>query len=483
MKTRSAALLICSLATIIFCFHQVSNAYYFDLETSPFEVPTTEQLVTGEGFPYEKHTVTTSDGFILTLHRIPSQGPPVLLQHGVLDSGSSWVFTDAENSLAYMLSQAGFDVWLGNCRGASKHHVHHAYDDPEFWDWNTDHLIQIDLPSMVNYVVGATKFQQLSFVGHSMGALLGFTGFSQENSQLSSKIRSFVALAPAASFKKPASIIDRFAPHPTTILDLLESAYNFISPTSRLHSFDAIRDKLFVPVCSRYPGFCREILCGIAGCKDTNLFHLPHMSVTFSLYPAEASFLNLKQFAQWEVSQKVAMFDYGVEENQIRYGSAEPKTYNISDLAVPVAIYYGGQDRIVSPYRVRAAIEELPEDKVHKVGYFHDYGHADFVWGTECKDALFPQVVTYLGQRVELPVRTPSRPTKLKKERQLAFNRKSLAELLPPQLTLLLLMGLLFRFQRRKLEENGAKCLSVFGSYLGLADTLATVSTTCVFIY
>lgn len=383
--------------------------------TDFFQVKSAGELITGQGFAYEEHKVITEDGFILTLHRIPAknnngtQQGAVLLQHGVLDSGTSWVFLDVEHSLAYMLSTAGFDVWLGNCRGASKHHINHSYDQPEFWNWNTDDLIQFDLPTMVNYVVKISKFEKISYVGHSMGALLGFAGFTNENQELASKINSFIGLAPAASFKKLPSLMDTFFPTPKYIIGLVQSLVELLSPATRIHAFDTIREGLFIPVCSRYSGFCREMLCGIAGCKDTNLFEHSSMSVTFSLYPAEASMANLVQFAQWETSGVISMFDYGEEENQARYGSATPKPYNVSDLAIPVAIFYGGVDKIVSPFRVRSAISALPKEKITEVHYFPDYGHADFLWSQEGKDTLYPHVISLLQKRCVSTIDQPRR--------------------------------------------------------------------------
>jgi lysosomal acid lipase/cholesteryl ester hydrolase len=48
--------------------------------------------------------VVTDDGYILTLHRIPSskgvaEKPPVLLQHGLLCSSADWVVTGPEEGL------------------------------------------------------------------------------------------------------------------------------------------------------------------------------------------------------------------------------------------------------------------------------------------------------------------------------------------------------------------------------------------------
>nr|CAD7603633.1 unnamed protein product [Timema genevievae] len=72
---------------------------------------TAPELIAKKGYPAETHTVTTEDGYILTLHRIPY--------------GKS----------AFILADAGYDVWLGNTRGNtySKKHVSLKSTDKAYW--------------------------------------------------------------------------------------------------------------------------------------------------------------------------------------------------------------------------------------------------------------------------------------------------------------------------------------------------------------
>ena len=70
------------------------------------------------GYPVEEHTVTTEDGYILTMHRIPSgrssngtengdPRQPVFLAHCLLCSSAVFSFGPPENSIAYMLADRG----------------------------------------------------------------------------------------------------------------------------------------------------------------------------------------------------------------------------------------------------------------------------------------------------------------------------------------------------------------------------------------
>ena len=90
----------------------------------------------------EVHEAVTEDGYIIQLHRIPPRGGggggggvPVYLQHGLLCSSACWV-TSGEKSLGFVLSDQGYDVWLGNLRGNAYGRRHFCLDpdlDTNFW--------------------------------------------------------------------------------------------------------------------------------------------------------------------------------------------------------------------------------------------------------------------------------------------------------------------------------------------------------------
>ncbi|XP_017875300.2 lysosomal acid lipase/cholesteryl ester hydrolase-like, partial [Ceratina calcarata] len=65
----------------------------------------TLQIIQSQGYPAEAHTVTTEDGYILTIHRIPGKpgSPAVFLQHGILGSSADWLIVNKSQSLAFML--------------------------------------------------------------------------------------------------------------------------------------------------------------------------------------------------------------------------------------------------------------------------------------------------------------------------------------------------------------------------------------------
>ena len=127
------------------------------------------QIIQGYKYPFERHYYETEDGHINMCIRIPGpkgsnveelfkRGPPkrpvVILQHGLMDSCAGWVL-NGESSLAFMLADLGYDVWMNNSRG-NRYSRHHVYLDPDggdkdkeqFWDYSFEEMAKYDQPAL-----------------------------------------------------------------------------------------------------------------------------------------------------------------------------------------------------------------------------------------------------------------------------------------------------------------------------------------------
>ena len=105
---------------------------------------TFEEICTENGFATENYTLTTPDGYILSLYRIPgttqyedTKKPVVLMMHCQDGDMMEWLWNSSEKANALMLVRAGYDVWLGNNRGNkySSTHTTLTMDDEAYWDY------------------------------------------------------------------------------------------------------------------------------------------------------------------------------------------------------------------------------------------------------------------------------------------------------------------------------------------------------------
>jgi pimeloyl-ACP methyl ester carboxylesterase len=123
---------------------------------------------------------------------------PVLLMHGLLQSAGAYCTND-DDSLAFYLCKAGYDVWLGNNRcGFHPRHTTLDHADPRMWAWNIRQMGVMDLPALISRVLGETGFGRLGLVCHSQGTTQTFVALAKEQRpELGRRISVFCALAPA----------------------------------------------------------------------------------------------------------------------------------------------------------------------------------------------------------------------------------------------------------------------------------------------
>ncbi|CAN0924678.1 Triacylglycerol lipase 2, partial [Linum grandiflorum] len=214
------------------------------------------------GYKCEEVYVTTKDGFILNLQRIStgktikggnrkSKLPPVLIQHGLLVDGITWLMNSPQQNLPMILVDQGFDVWISNWRGTrfSKNHKSLRPDQSEFWNWSWDEIAAYDLPAFTDHIYKVTG-QKMHYVGHSMGTLIVLASLSERH--LTDKLKSTALLCPIA-----------YLSHMTTPLGVL-AADAFLGELAHMLGLAEFNPK------SKIVSDFIDILCHMAGlnCYD-----------------------------------------------------------------------------------------------------------------------------------------------------------------------------------------------------------------------
>ena len=179
------------------------------------------------GFTTENYSLTTSDGYILSLYRIPGtqdnadmKKPAVLMMHCQDGDMMEWLWNSSDKAGALMLARAGYDVWLGNNRGSRYSNTHESLTtkDKAYWDYYQQDMAEKDLPTFIDHILEATGSEKISYVGHSEGTTQMFLGASLQPDYFKEKINLFIALAPVANTATVSSPFAKlFAPYINTL--------------------------------------------------------------------------------------------------------------------------------------------------------------------------------------------------------------------------------------------------------------------------
>jgi len=352
------------------------------------------QLITSKGLPCEEHTAVTTDGFILGMQRIPRNTPgryPILLMHGLLGSSDNFLTNLENQSLAYVLHNAGYDVWLGNVRGNhySRRHKSLNPDHMKFWKWTFDEMSLLDVPAMVDRVLHVTGQSKVTYVGHSQGTLVLFQSVMAHNSSFAEKIHSFFALAPAALVQDLTSPMRKIVPYANDIktASKLFGKGEFMPASTSLANISRN--------CRHEP--CDNVLEIIRGLdkENTNSSRLP---VYFSHNPAGTSTLNMVHWAQMVESPEEVLkyFDFGHwSVNMKHYGQRFPPSLDFSKFTVPAYLFCGGKDKNVSLRNCMQLYSLLPGKK--DVFYYDSYTHTDFIWGMDAASRVYSKILDILN--------------------------------------------------------------------------------------
>ncbi|KAJ2343795.1 cholesterol esterase, partial [Coemansia sp. RSA 2618] len=429
------------------------------------------------GYPHEDHLVETRDGFILGVHRITGKRrapscagsrtnsetsisvngnnarggtkPVVLFWHGFMLSSECFVcHPDWINILPFRLAEAGYDVWLGNSRGNKYSYKHMKYtpDDRRFWNFSIDEIAGIDVPTTVDYILGETGAQSLTYIGFSQGTTQMFMALSR-NRGLNTKVDHFVALAPASTPRGfHNTIVDYFTKATPQMLYLLFGRRRAMSLV--YFWMNILPRDLYVAVLD----FCVRLLFGWT---MGNMSQETKCITYWHLY----SYTSVKAIVHWmQIIRRgeLQMYDEDPPAYQLLWASAtSPRAYHMSDEAVlemtrsdgcvpasnasrsarslhkrsrpsslprsarsarireysagalahwnnpypvdrittRISLFHGGSDSLSS---VDVLLRDLNGAPIESTSIAH-YEHMDFLWADTVGTAVYPKVLSALG--------------------------------------------------------------------------------------
>ncbi|CAG5074853.1 Similar to Lip3: Lipase 3 (Drosophila melanogaster) [Cotesia congregata] len=377
----------------------------FDLSKNVFEYSedanlNARELISKYGYTGETHKVTTQDGYILELHRItgPNSNPSpknkttILLMHGLLSSSVDWIISGPNKALAYMLTDAGYDVWMGNARGNhySRSHKRLSVLDKQFWQFSWHEIGIYDLPAMIDYILNNTGSQKIFYAAHSQGTTAFFVMCSIMP-EYNQKIIAMSALGPVAYVGHMISpffqILSRFAPMIENAMNLL-GMYEF-QPTEKFIK------NLKVLICDTEAWsqpICENAMFLVAGFGSDQM-NKTLLPAIVGHVPAGSSTKQFIHYSQMVKSKKFRQYDHGLIENYRRYGRFTPPDYQLFKVTAPVVLHYCVNDWLSSVKDVEILAQQLPN--VHaKIQVPHaPFSHLDYLWGMNANELLYEKVL------------------------------------------------------------------------------------------
>jgi len=302
-----------------------------------------------------------------------------------------------DQSLGFILADAGYDVWLGNVRGNRYSRAHIKYDprhDEEFWDFSWSDMANIDFPAMVYYILNATQQMKIAYVGHSQGTMIAFAQFSNPNSDVERNVSFWAALAPIAHVGHLTSPLRYLSS--ATIQKDLELYWHLLFGKNEFLPSDSILRWLGTYACGEVWAdklFCGNIYFILFGPEKKNL-NDTRSAVYASHVPDGTSVKNMIHFAQGVQSNVFEAYNYSTPaENQKHYNQSLPPQYPIKPMTVPTAIFSGGKDWLADPTDVDYIFDQIQSETLVFRKTIPDYNHMDFIWALSANKLIYPDLM------------------------------------------------------------------------------------------
>ncbi|KAK3919009.1 Lipase 1, partial [Frankliniella fusca] len=370
---------------------------------------TSADILRSYGYEAEEHFVWTEDGYRLRLDRVAPRGPerrqPVLLAHGMQTASPSFLVLGKDKSLATMLSDAGYDVWLLNYRGTHYSMVHRnmTANEEKFWKFSFHEHGFYDNPAAIDHVLQVTGFSSVLYASHSMGST-SFMIMASTRPEYNDKILAAHLMAPAGPLHH----------HRSPFVGLLYAVNNVTQPmVDALHlqhtasfTYRFLRRFAAMLYSLPVPGL-HQLLYGFTSTivghnREMDYYGLPYFWKTIPSGGSWGEIFHYEQNAKPGV-QGFRQYDHGKKRNVELYGSDVPPLYELSNIRAPVHFYLGLNDILCADEDMaylRANIRGLVG-----VQYAPDPGfnHMDFFAGRTAHRQVYLPMIKAMGQYAAVP--------------------------------------------------------------------------------
>lgn len=364
--------------------------------------------------------------------------PPVLLEHGgTIDPTAYLVASSIQHfpekwprtaqdgpmkswnrSLAFMLANNGFDVWLAETRGSNDRNRRHIktkalktalkggnagknmtvgeqineiISEWDYWGFSQDDIIAHELKSHMDTVLRLTGSKKLHLMTFSLSTPTSLA-FLSIRPDYASKVQGYISMAPIISGEGVSKFVKVVF---QTVCPLLPNSIGTLVLTDIILT-QPFRDAitlLSVNKRIRYSSV-KSVITSFMG-SSPKWRTLLDLNVIGHLFRS-LSFKELKQMCQQTRANKLQKFDYGPLKNKLIYNQTDPPVYDISNLKIKDWIVVSAANDLLSTPQVYEHLYKIvnPKPMAHIVA--QGFNHLDLIVGWENDKYVNMPIVRYL---------------------------------------------------------------------------------------
>ncbi|XP_017052390.1 lipase 3-like [Drosophila ficusphila] len=367
--------------------------------------PNTIHFIEEHGYPAERHYVTTEDGYIISLFRIPyshnlqnqnEKTPIVFIQHGLFASSDGWPCLGPDDALPFLLSDAGYDVWMGNARGNrySRNHTTRSTSHPDFWRFSWHEIAYYDIAAAIDYTLSTENGEGqegIHYVGHSQGTTVMFVLLSSRP-EYNDKIKTAHMLAPVAFMDHMDDImVNTLSPYLG-----FNNVYSTLFCSQEFLPYNDFVLALMYSVC--LPGSIVSSFCSSSNetTVEQGRTNTTADSLLSGVMPAGISTDQVLHYMQEHQSGHFRQFDFGTKKNLKIYGTEYPPDYPTELITTEMHLWYSDNDEMSAVEDVLRVAETLPNKVMH---HMEDplWDHMDFATNWEVRKYINNPIIAIIN--------------------------------------------------------------------------------------
>ncbi|CAD0195040.1 unnamed protein product [Chrysodeixis includens] len=355
------------------------------------------ELAHYDGYIAEQHFVTTEDGYILTLFRIPlnkkcpSSKGTIVYMHGLYLSSDDCLVPGPGKAHCYVYSDQCYDVWSANARGTLYGRNHTKLDpdnDSKFWDFDIDEMAMHDLPAIIDYVLLKSDETQLIYVGHSQAVAILLILCSKKP-EYNANIKIGFGISPTA-----------WMGYSKFVMVQLQGLLAKTVPDSVL-SREIFRRGGIIQEPVKFVCSLKQLSYPICSGAYFALFGYDKYQITKSILPVVVghtpSGTSVKNFLRWGQIHNNGFreYDHGAIKNLLTYGTMSPPEYDLSKVTMPWLFAGSHNDYVANVTDIRILMTKLSNSSLCVLSDT-TFGHLDFIFGKDIPNYVTPILLSYL---------------------------------------------------------------------------------------